>query len=1057
MLQQPGISRAANDAVFRNQNMSVTAPLRGDMSENFDMFKMVPRSGFALDESAANRHQDRYFHLEDETMVSMTVMGLTMNSKSEWLLQEPDGIPIQAVSSLRYARRLYVFDQTRWEVTPEEGPTRTMQSFSRSEEGTLIRKGKQIEISGEGTTTAAGRAFLEMQKEQAAITLRIEMQFCTAQSLLLSRQCQLDDMAQNGDFNRSFKNLIEMKFSEFALFQKDDNAPKTLITRYVAALANRQGNVAARFLAVPGGLEYFFRGVGTQLEYEKNGPSALEKIQQNPLSVTSISGLRIRTTQKVLNPDYGPIKIDPLTMDTSVGMLYRMFPLPKTKYQGADAIKYDKSHRTIKVMDLNADDKFSIRLETALDACVSFGTNMTDIADHNPYNISGGPMYEVDLFRTINQDGTKTKFVHTIGSVGKEFLSMSQLELVVDDLDENFEKVKIVGGLLTPSFATGALGTTGGNSEIRNLLERTITAYDGVTGLAAKRSALGTALTEATTKTAFNADFHDPPGGTGTAAYATRIKPEAANHIGESLRMPGGVTFGTFIEPNAASVAAAVVMSTDEMHASNLEKLPQEHLNAYESAMNLDALDRNVLAKNTFTALQSDDPSLFQERIAAPLNVLVTVPGDNTKQQKQLAGALALLQKPLSSSLMETDKIGSELGFTHSPVGFYSVADVSRSPLKFQGLSTEGELLDNPVAVDLNTSENMLSDAMHLLAGHSVNTRDLHDRVGVKLKETVYQQKDGTVIPIQHLPLDTNGSDETRVLNFERRLHELWRKYKSEAHKFFYGLLVCLVPLEREALKKLAIGNIHVPFAFGIVFPHVRIQTATMIIGAGGRQAGINAVYNPNAWKHADGAHKMRFINFTVSHSTIILSPERFIIVDNVAITNYYNGHSCTPYKPENFEEFKNNHYEWDDSMDDTPSWYSMILPVTKRLPDIVDAKGYYSHNKPQDAKDWHFITDFAALDQLYSDIGPNQNPFNMPDYDGSIMRHPKPNTVLIQGTQWCYNEKSKDYTAVLRGTKSAFGKNMYPGMMPVIRCLEITFADQTNRQLVEFEYEVDE
>jgi len=1041
MLQQPGISRAANDAVFRNQNMSVTAPLRGDMSENFDMFKMVPRSGFALDESAANRHQDRYFHLEDETMVSMTVMGLTMNSKSEWLLQEPDGIPIQAVSSLRYARRLYVFDQTRWEVTPEEGPTRTMQSFSRSEEGTLIRKGKQIEISGEGTTTAAGRAFLEMQKEQAAITLRIEMQFCTAQSLLLSRQCQLDDMAQNGDFNRSFKNLIEMKFSEFALFQKDDNAPKTLITRYVAALANRQGNVAARFLAVPGGLEYFFRGVGTQLEYEKNGPSALEKIQQNPLSVTSISGLRIRTTQKVLNPDYGPIKIDPLTMDTSVGMLYRMFPLPKTKYQGADAIKYDKSHRTIKVMDLNADDKFSIRLETALDACVSFGTKMTDTAENDPYNISGGPMYEVDLFRTINEAGTKTKFVHTIGSVGKEFLSMSQLELVVDDLAENVEKVKIVRSILTVT----------GLTKLEKIYEDAIGTADANQDLANKSNDI---------KKAFADDFTKTPGklaAGGTKATIGAMKDAVLNHIGESLRMPGGVTFGTFIEPNAASVAAAVVMSTDEMHASNLEKLPQEHLNAYESAMNLDALDRNVLAKNTFTALQSDDPSLFQERIAAPLNVLVTVPGDNTKQQKQLAGALALLQKPLSSSLMETDKIGSELGFTHSPVGFYSVADVSRSPLRFQGLSTEGELLDNPVAVDLNTSENMLSDAMHLLAGHSVNTRDLHDRVGVKLKETVYQQKDGTVIPIQHLPLEENISDETRVINFERRLRELWHKYSGEAHKFFYGLLVCLVPLERDALKKLAIGNIHVPFAFGIVFPHVRIQTATMIIGAGGRQAGINAVYNPNAWKHADGAHKMRFINFTVSHSTIILSPERFIIVDNVAITNYYNGHSCTPYKPENFEEFKNNHYEWDDSMDDTPSWYSMILPVTKRLPDIVDAKGYYSHNKPQDAKDWHFITDFAALDQLYSDIGPNQNPFNMPDYDGSIMRHPKPNTVLIQGTQWCYNEKSKDYTAVLRGTKSAFGKNMYPGMMPVIRCLEITFADQTNRQLVEFEYEVDE
>ena len=130
-MQVLALQQQANDATLRGLNYGIVGPARGNMAENFDMMKMSPFAGQDVDEAAANRRQDRYFHLEDETMMSFQIMGLTMNAKSEWLLQEPDGIPLQAVTSLKWIKRIYVFDQSRWEVSPEEGPDRTKQSYSR--------------------------------------------------------------------------------------------------------------------------------------------------------------------------------------------------------------------------------------------------------------------------------------------------------------------------------------------------------------------------------------------------------------------------------------------------------------------------------------------------------------------------------------------------------------------------------------------------------------------------------------------------------------------------------------------------------------------------------------------------------------------------------------------------------------------------------------------------------------------------------------------------------------------------------------------------------------
>ena len=118
MMQVLALQQQANDATLRGLNYGIVGPARGNMAENFDMMKMSPFAGQDVDEAAANRRQDRYFHLEDETMMSFQIMGLTMNAKSEWLLQEPDGIPLQAVTSLKWIKRIYVFDQSRWEVSP---------------------------------------------------------------------------------------------------------------------------------------------------------------------------------------------------------------------------------------------------------------------------------------------------------------------------------------------------------------------------------------------------------------------------------------------------------------------------------------------------------------------------------------------------------------------------------------------------------------------------------------------------------------------------------------------------------------------------------------------------------------------------------------------------------------------------------------------------------------------------------------------------------------------------------------------------------------------------
>lgn len=1057
--------RAADDAL-RGLNFEVAARNKNSDMELAQAFGLTPVSSYANDESAANRHQDRYFHLFDETMLSTSIMGLELNPKSEWLIMQPDGFPIRPVNSLKYVRKVLKFDQTGWEVSPEEGPNRTMQSHRSSESGTLTRIGKQIEISGDSLYTEEGRAFLEMQKRQVQITLKIELCVSALHGMLLSRNNTLDDLIEAGIAQKSFRAIIEQKMSEFAAFQKNSDITP-IITDYIQVLQNREGRVNAEFVVMPSGLEYYVRGIEDQLDYQKNGPEAHALKKRMPYSVTTIgpTNLRIRNSFKVLNPDVGPIKLDPLIASKTIGMKYQMLSPSLTKYDitGDDGAKAEKSYksitRSIKVMDLNEDAKFTISLETAAKHCITFMPDFKQ--DYTNAMEKDDRLASVDMFLRRHTTEARNNAaalgapidinssVGNIGSVDLNFFPAEQLEFLAKE---------VVG---RSDLRAGVAPFKAAN--LVDLLKLVITYYLPAAPAAAIANQFLLGLPIGTAAQDLIDSFFEETDQEKKRKLNTAINSATAPatgglpaNIASLLRVEEPVAYGAFTsgastsEPSSLSISGS--LNTEATHAENVSLLTQDRQELYEKGLELEGINQAAYIDNVNRALKSGDASAFNTTIAGPLNVMLTA-AQERKSTKASKNALAQL-----NAVVEVPQQISEGAVFVSPAAFYTQSEIEGSGKTFQPLHIDGTPIEQPAFFHVDQLSDDFKAFGHVMSGlkHSAASKDVMIAGNLRV---------AAAPPAANLPASTalgTGSTFTAGVDkgeartetfFVHRLRKINDLNGSDWTLTAVAFLLSWLPFTAETLQKLNDLNLPNPFGYLIVFPHVRVQTATIIIGSG--NAGFTATYNPNAWKSLDGSHKKMIINFTVSTGTIITSPQNFVVVDDVAITHYFNGHSRKGFTETDLKDFKRAGYQWSDEDMERPSWYSMLVPANVNIPAIVDVKGYFGDTPPDDPTDYHFITNHRAVQRLYDSLGPQSNPYDMPDYDGSVMRYQRTNSICVQGTQWCYNMDRKDFKDRLPGHKSAFGAHMYPGMMPVINSLQKTFQDPMLSDYNDFDMEV--
>lgn len=1028
----PNYSALSADARYRDFNANIAPSIPTSEMQSYDNFKMVPTSGAAVDEMAANRHQERFFHLKDATMMSMQIMGLTMDNKAMWLLNEPDGFPIRTVDSLKWIRRRLIFDQSGWEVNAEEGPNRTMQSYSRTESGMLIRRGKQIEISGESMSLPEGMAFIEMQKKQVVISFTIELAYNTLCAMLMSRENTLDDLTEAGFFDRDLQYIIDVYYNEFNAFQKSKDI-RPYIGKLKEALENRASRPSAKFICLPLGLHHFLKDNTTNLLVDQNNNLQVADSKSSSTAlITVFEQMRVRHSFKVLNPDAGPIKIDPLVSPKTVSLFYRMLPLPLAYYQ-APGNDYKSNHRNISVMNMSLDERFVISIETAIKHCISFQTfnavyDEDEALDDQPYDSINlrKTRRVVDIPERRLDNGfldkaKKFKLAKLMGALPLEWLSVKTLVEVARSL----KKKNLLATLKNMSkFTYAAAG--GGGYTLDDLKGYVRTNFrDNVVAATATNEALNA---HTSTKSRLMSDVAplgaDRPG---------------LVQIASALHEQGDVVYGAIVSKTTADASSTPTLSTQEMHEANLTNLSAEQSDVYTRTLQREGVNYGALVANVHNVLRQDNPLVLDAQIMGPMNTVLT-----TTSKRDLKSALEKLnQAPESQATTSTaDETVKVL-----ETGYYGLTDVESLGDSFIPLSSNG----TPIATGklLNIYEAPEEFMNHYAEVRSVPTAHVETQIQANLRGFVQSNNGEADIAATYAanPVVANDMFDNnrtgRYASFAERLRLALLQgppadFASEVEFMEYLLAVSGLEMNLITLKRLNQMEVHIPFGFLVIFPSVRIHAATVIIGSGGSDTGFNAINNPNVWKGIDPNHKKAVMNFTANHGVVVSAPQNFIIGDNVATVKYCRGHSDEGFVEETLAEFKNNKYDMGE--DEGPSFYTMLVPLTHKVGMTIDLRGYFGEDPPQDKQKYHFITDYTAVSRLWSNLISLTNPYDMPEYDGSLIKYPVPNTASAQGMQLCFDTNTNRLTAMIASAKSPFGRNMVPGMMSTIASLETTF-----------------
>ncbi len=333
-----------------------------------------------------------------------TIFGL-INDNSEWLLAEPDGLPIEVAHTMSFTYSTTLYEEGMLDIEPEEGIARLMRSSTLSESGTLIRKGKCFEVEHGFHFTAPGQQSYYRQLQQIANASKLTMAFDTLTVLVRAKRNNVLWDNQQKRFDKPWRSLLADQFKKFARLQKDPDAGQLLVTSCKKILKDR--NVTAETIIVPEGGEYFFRGVGDEnLDYAHAGPEGPRKKNTDPYSVSQFYGLRIRYTRSFKSVSIGGNLIDPLMRHRVVGEYFKMFAPRIGTFETDD---YKTSWRDIFIMDFNRDDWARITLQDVVKNLEIFddGGELNDISNYRSkqyINRDNNNLLLTDLFYTADEE-----------------------------------------------------------------------------------------------------------------------------------------------------------------------------------------------------------------------------------------------------------------------------------------------------------------------------------------------------------------------------------------------------------------------------------------------------------------------------------------------------------------------------------------------------------------------------------------------------------------------------------------------------------------------------
>jgi hypothetical protein len=971
----------------------------------------------ARDSRMTDRYQLPRAYRNKSVYLKELILGLIIDTQN-WAIQRPDGLPMTQIDSMLVKWDVWKFEEGYAERVPEEGTSRVMSSGYEQRQAGMLRRGKAIQVEHGFWKTPEGQLHYKRQVLQIVTavdnTLSMDV-LCTYASV---RQDHANWVLNNIYENSLDQEILRLQARKFAQWQKYSHGPEKTVSELKEILETRNNGRGPEMMIVPRGCEVLMRGATNSAKLDPQvvgGQLAEMRISQQPDSITTMNGLRVHYTRKFKNVMGGQIPHDPFTRDRMFGEYFQMRPHSLNLYRERG---YKSSHRDIMIMDYDEDRFKKWTLKDVVNNMVDNGEFDDDgyLKGHQPHDnppsaaipltatwsttargLRTGSKIVRSPFETMVKNGVQQAIL--FGEIPIDFLSQDVIiEMARQIANKNLNTV-LYDTISYTRLLGGPLPANGFGRVTFNLLHTTATAV---------------------------------------AAAPLGTTPQKNEKYGYSGLVSFGYVVPSLTRSSTSSTSGApIVQDLDTIHNQNLSLLVDAATRASYAGLYTqlgDMATKQSLVLRTRDLL-SQPQDIQMEKLLNPLNILSNPPANTTKRE------LASLQEKARDLLTTyTPPVQSDLSVSTETMASTPLDESVKRPAVFTQeditkYTNEGHRFEY---LDLDTGAKTSPYTLD-----STNVRDLLKLSAAKptyaagLAEPNAQTDPN--IPFEGKQLTADQLERINLDDIDWRIKDA-RKRAPPVLAVVLNLLLC--PLKKQFFNFLVDNDILFPFTPVIVRPWVDMSTYSVLVGSGGEETGATYINNADCMLQDDATAKKHSAHFTFNSKAVIHNSSRVALEDDCAIKGYVGGGKAKKILTvDHVNEISQNNWLIP-ANDNRGSVFVLLTPYQEDhyLPPVWHLSGKLDHSDPNSAPDVYFEPTTVS-NLINTAAKPDSHPLDWLDT--------RFNRIVHQGTQLCYNPSKVDMSAVILGTDSHMGINVYDGMMRDLQSGSLLMKDcnYDNRQ----------
>jgi hypothetical protein len=312
-------------------------------------------------------YSPREYYQDRIVFLGTFVTGVIYYSNNQYMLQEPDGLPLVVTNEQKWRWDEILFDLPYVDIVPHEGSFRHVRARKQQGSATTQRRGLGIIIEHDWFMTPAGQVQFGRHVQQLSNAFLYTHVLCAFNQLVKARSAHVTYLRE---MNRlSVNNVYEMYMQKASLtfpFMRSAQGTRQEVNAVIDALASRNSSLETIHMDVSAG--GYFQGQGKEnQQYIYAGNRANNWFYQNPSDVKKMPGTDFRVRIATFPDEIG--RINPLRRVRITGEYYTMFGLPLDRI---DYASYKTSDRSISIYNYDLDNFESISLEDVLDNSMIF-------------------------------------------------------------------------------------------------------------------------------------------------------------------------------------------------------------------------------------------------------------------------------------------------------------------------------------------------------------------------------------------------------------------------------------------------------------------------------------------------------------------------------------------------------------------------------------------------------------------------------------------------------------------------------------------------------------